>query len=60
MKKIIYNIAIVLAASCLFASCEDDNYDEPNSGIKGRFIDAETSGCPDAGTGYQQYPDTYV
>ena len=43
MKKIIYNIAIVLAASCLFASCEDDNYDEPNSGIKGRFIDAETS-----------------
>ena len=45
MKKIIYNIAIVLAASCLFASCEDDNYDEPNSG---------------AGTGYQQYPDTYV
>ena len=40
MKKIIYNIAIVLAASCLFASCEDDNYDEPNSGIKGRFIDA--------------------
>lgn len=43
MKKIIYNIAIVLVASCLFASCEDDNYDEPNSGIKGRFIDAETS-----------------
>ena len=43
MKKIIYNIAIVLAASCLFASCEDDNYDVPNSGIKGRFIDAETS-----------------
>ena len=57
MKKIIYNIAIVLAASCLFASCEDDNYDEPNSGIKGRFI---LRGCPDAGTGYQQYPDTYV
>ena len=55
MKKIIYNIAIVLAASCLFASCEDDNYDEPNSGYqRPLYRCGNLRGCPDAGTGYQQ------
>lgn len=43
MKKIVYNILVILAVSCFFVSCEDDNYDGPNSGIKGRFVDVETS-----------------
>lgn len=43
MKKIVYNIVAILAATCFFASCEKDNYVNPTSGIKGRFIDAETS-----------------
>ena len=43
MKKIIYSILSILLGSLSLVSCQDDNYDEPNSGIKGRFIDAETS-----------------
>ena len=39
MNKIIIGIA----ALCLtFASCEKDNYDGPDSGLTGRFIDAES------------------
>lgn len=43
MKRIIYSILSILFGSLSLLSCQDDNYDEPNSGIKGRFIDAETS-----------------
>ena len=43
MKKIIYSILSILLGSLSLVSCQDDNYDEPNSGIKGRFIDAETT-----------------
>lgn len=43
MKRIIYSIVSILLGSLSLVSCQDDNYDEPNSGIKGRFIDAETS-----------------
>ena len=31
MKKIIYSILSILLGSLSLVSCQDDNYDEPNS-----------------------------
>ena len=40
MKYSISTLIIVFAL--FFFSCEKDNYDEPNSGIRGQFIDEDT------------------
>jgi hypothetical protein len=43
MKLIIYKLIILSGLLSFCASCSDDNYSEPNSGISGQFIDANTS-----------------
>lgn len=42
MKSVKY-ILFAAATLLLLPSCQDDNYDEPNSCIYGKFIDADTS-----------------
>lgn len=39
MKKFSF---LLIAAAMGLASCEKDNYDGPNAGISGRFVDSET------------------
>ncbi|NDV67983.1 DUF3823 domain-containing protein [Dysgonomonas sp. 25] len=42
MKQFVYILILALGVIVL-PSCDDDNYSEPNSGIKGRIIDEDTS-----------------
>ena len=38
-------LPVIIAAMCIFASCENDNYDEPDAGLQGTLTD-EITGKP--------------